>query len=158
MPTLPGAPSGSPSGTYDALRPELLDRLTEARAALDPALARIDASAARDQLGSLLERIGNFIATGDAGLYRAFLHTYLAMRAAEGQPPNAVLAMLIAIGQTCAQVARDAGQPELALMLARVMASTARAVNDLVAEELHRRLAQLAELRTHEVATVEPHP
>jgi hypothetical protein len=146
MPTLRGAPSESPSGAYDALRPELLDRLTETRAALDPALARVDTGAARDQLGALLERIGNFIATGDAGLYRAFLHTYLAMRAAEGQPPNAVLAMLIAVGQTCAQVARASGESELALMFARVTATTARAVNDLVAEELDRRIAQLAAL------------
>ncbi len=39
---------------------------------------------------------------------------------------------------------------ELTLMLTRVTTSTARLVNDLIAEELDRRLAQWAELSTKE--------
>jgi len=58
--------------------------------------------------------------------------------------------MLIAIGDTAAQVAREAvsapDSAELTLLLTRVTASTARAVNDLIAEELARRTAQHAEL------------
>ena len=42
-----------------------------------------------------------------SGLHRAFLHTFLAMRAAEAQGPAAVLAMLVAIGDTAAQVAQE---------------------------------------------------
>ena len=41
-------------------------------------------------------------------------------------------------------------------MLTRVTASTARAVNDLIAEELERRSEQLVELRTKEQAALEP--
>lgn len=92
----------------------------------------------------MLEHLGNFIATGDLGLHRAFLHTFLAMRAAEAQSPAAVLAMLVAIGDTAAQVAQEEGAgttegAELTLLLTRVTATTARAVNDLIAEELGRR-------------------
>lgn len=153
---------------YDALRPKILQRLLDMRATLDPSLARLDEAAARAQIGAVLDHLGNFIATGDIGLHRAFLHTFLAMRAAEAQGPAQVLAMLVAIGDTAALVSQEehtgsavtsgpraATIPgpegaELTLLLTRVTSSTARLVNDLIAEELDRRLAQWAELSTKE--------
>jgi hypothetical protein len=142
--------------SYEALRPRVLDRLLELRGTLDPSLGRLDDAGARRQIGAVLDHLGNFIATGDLGMHRAFLHTFLAMRAAEAQSPASVLAMLVAIGDTAAQVAQESGgEPdlrdgrdgrELALLLTRVTASTARVVNDLIAEELARRTGQRAEL------------
>jgi hypothetical protein len=137
---------------YETLRPRILQRLMELRATLDPALGRMDEPNARAQVSAVLDHLGNFIATGDMGLHRAFLHTFLAMRAAEAQSPAAVLAMLVAIGDTAAQVAQEEGAgtnvgAELTLLLTRVTASTARAVNDLIAEELERRLGTQRELR-----------
>jgi len=137
---------------YEVLRPRILQRLMELRSTLDPALARMEESLARAQIGAVLDHLGNFIATGDMGLHRAFLHTFLAMRAAEAQSPAAVLAMLVAIGDTAAQVAQEEGAgtnagAELTLLLTRVTASTARAVNDLIAEELERRMGTWGELR-----------
>src|SRR5262249_33916337 len=63
----------------------------------------------------------------------------------------AVLAMLVAIGDTAAQVAQEEGAgtttgAELTLLLTRVTTSTARAINDLIAEELDRRTAQYREV------------
>jgi len=143
--------------SYEALRPKVLQRLLELRSTLDPSLGRLDEVTARAQIGAVLDHLGNFIATGDLGLHRAFLHTFLAMRAAEAQSPASVLAMLVAIGDTAAQVAQEeaANTPdgaELTLLLTRVTASTARGVNDLIAEELGRRVAQRAALtkRAHE--------
>jgi hypothetical protein len=153
---MPLSTAPSVARNYDALRPNILERLIEVRASLDSSLGRVDEASARAHIDAVLERIGNFIATGDLGLYRAFLHTFMAMRAGEAQTPGAVLAMLVAIGDTAAQVAQDGGDTELALMLTRVTASTARAVNDLIAEELERRTEQLAELRTKEQAALEP--
>ena len=145
---MPTAPTLARS--YEALRPRVLDRLLELRGTLDPSLGRLDDAGARGQIGAVLDHLGNFIATGDLGMHRAFLHTFLAMRAAEAQSPASVLAMLVAIGDTAAQVAQDSGgeldRRELALLLTRVTASTARVVNDLIAEELARRTAQRAEL------------
>jgi len=137
---------------YEMLRPRILQRLLELRATLDPALGRMDEATARAQVGAVLEHIGSFIAIGDMGQHRAFLHTFLAMRAAEAQSPAAVLAMLVAIGDTAAQVAQDEGAgtaegAELTLLLTKVTATTARAVNDLIAEELERRLGTWGELR-----------
>jgi hypothetical protein len=137
--------------SYEALRPKVLHRLLELRSTLDPSLGRLDEATARAQIGAVLEHLGNFIATGDVGLHRAFLHTFLAMRAAEAQSPASVLAMLVAIGDTAAQVAQEdsdgsAQGAQLTLLLTRVTASTARAVNDLIAEELGRRDGQRGEL------------
>jgi hypothetical protein len=136
---------------YEALRSKVLQRLLELRSTLDPSLGRLDDATARAQIGAVLDHLGNFVATGDLGLHRAFLHTFLAMRAAEAQSPASVLATLVAIGDTAAQVAQEdaAGTPEgaeLTLLLTRVAASTARGVNDLIAEELGRRVEQKAEL------------
>ncbi|HEY5923985.1 MAG TPA: hypothetical protein VIV11_20035 [Kofleriaceae bacterium] len=145
---------------YDALRPKILQRLLEMRATLDPSLARTDEVQARTQIAAVLDHLGNFIATGDLGLHRAFLHTFLAMRAAEAQGPAQVLAMLVAIGDTAAQVSQEeASTPEgfqLTLLLTRVTAATARAVNDLIAEELERRLAQWADLSTKQREALKP--
>ncbi len=140
---------------YDNLRSKILQRLLDMRATLDPSLGRLDEITARAQIGAVLEHIGNFVATGDLGLHRAFLHTFLAMRAAEAQGPAAVLAMLVAIGDTAAQVCQEelANAPtggELTLMLTRVTASTARAINDLMAEEVESRVAQWRELAERE--------
>ncbi len=95
-------------------------------------LSRLDEATARAQIGAVLEHLGNFLATGDLRLHRAFLQTFLAMRAAESQSPASVLAALVAIGDTAAQVAQEEGarRPEgveLMLLLTRVTASTARA-------------------------------
>jgi len=143
----------SPLATaYEVLQPRILQRLLDLRATLDPALGRMDEGTARGQINAVLDHLGTFIATGDMGQHRAFLHTFLAMRAAEAQSPAAVLAMLVAIGDTAAQVAQDEGAgtaegAELTLLLTKVTATTARAVNDLIAEELERRLGTWNELR-----------
>jgi hypothetical protein len=142
--------------SYEALRPKVMQRLLELRSTLDPSLARLDDDTAYVQIGAVLDHLGNFIRTGDHGLQRGFLHTFLAMRAAEAQSPAAVLAMLVAIGDTAAQVAQEEGRgtqegAELTLLLTRVTASTARAVNDLIAEELARRTAQRDEITERRV-------
>ena len=148
--------SGAPlAAGYEALRPRILQRLLDLRSTLDPSLGRLDDPTARAQISAVLDHLGNFIATGDLGLHRAFLHTFMAMRAAEAQSPASVLAMLVAIGDTAAQVAQDEGAgttegAELTLLLTRVTASTARAVNDLIADELTRRLGQWNELQKKE--------
>jgi hypothetical protein len=141
---------------YEALRPKILQRLLELRPTLDPSLSRLDDATARAQVGAVLDHLGNFIATGDLGLHRAFLHTFLAMRAAEAQSPANVLAMLVAIGDTAALVAQQEGAgtsegAELTLLLTRVTAATARAVNDLIAEELESRTQRWSEMSLPEV-------
>jgi hypothetical protein len=139
---------------YEALRPKILQRLLELRSTIDPGLGRVDEATARAQVSAVLEHQGNFIATGDLRLHRAFLQTFLAMRAAEAQSPASVLATLVAIGDTAAQVAQEqtGATPqgaELTLLLTRVTASTARALNDLIAEELESRRRTWRDMSAH---------
>lgn len=136
---------------FAELRPRVLAKLLELRASLDPALVRADEATARVQLDALLEHLGSYLATGDAALHRGFLRTFLAMRAAEAQGPAAALGTLVAVGDAAAQVAQEElgtnpETAELVTVLTRVTAATARLVNDLIAEELERRLAQRREL------------
>jgi hypothetical protein len=140
---------------YEALRPKILQRLLDLRSTLDPSLARLDEETVRAQVDAVLEHLGNFISTGDLRLHRAFLQTFLAMRAAESQSPATVLATLVAIGDTAAQVAQEEGAStaqgaELTLLLTRVTASTARALNDLIAEELETRRRSWSDLSQHQ--------
>jgi hypothetical protein len=140
---------------FAELRPRVLAKLLELRGSLDPALVRADEATARVQLDALLEHLGNYLATGDATLHRGFLHTFLAMRAAEAQGPAAALGTLVAVGDAAAQVAQEelGASPEtaeLVTVLTRVTAATARLVNDLIAEELERRIAQRRQLREEE--------
>jgi hypothetical protein len=143
---------------YEALRPKILQRLLELRSTIDPALARLDEPTARAQVAAVLEHLGNFLATGDLRLHRSFLQTFLAMRAAEAQSPASVLATLVAIGDTAAQMAQEegAGNPhgaELTLLLTRVTASMARALNDLIAEELESRRRSWRDMSKHQGKT-----
>jgi hypothetical protein len=137
--------------TYEALRPKILGRLIEVRASLDPSFARMSEETAREQLTAVVDHVRNFVLTGDLGLHRAFLHTFIAIRAAEAQSPATVLSMLVAIGDCAAQVVQEetGSTPEgaaLTLLLTRVTASTARAINELMAEEVGRRIAAKREL------------
>lgn len=139
---------------YEGLRPKILQRLLELRSTIDPGLGRVDEATARAQVGAVLEHLGNFIATGDLRLHRMFLQTFLAMRAAEAQSPASVLTALVAIGDTAAQVAQEqagatAKGAELTLLLMRVTASTARALNDLIAEELESRRRTWRDMSAH---------
>jgi hypothetical protein len=140
--------------TYEALRPKILRRLLELRPTIDPTLARLDEEVARTQIDAVLEHLGSFIATGDIRLHRAFLQTFLAMRSAEAQSPASVLATLVSIGDTAALVAQEEGAgtvegSELTLLLTRVTASMARALNDLIAEELESRRRSWRDMSKH---------
>jgi hypothetical protein len=140
---------------FAELRPRVLAKLLELRPSLDPALVRADEATARVQLDALLEHLGSYLATGDPTLHRGFLHMFLAMRAAEAQGPAAALGTLVAVGDAAAQVAQEelGASPEtaeLVTVLTRVTAATARLVNDLIAEELERRIAQRRELAEEE--------
>lgn len=138
----------------------MVARLLELRSSLDPTLARGDEATARAQIEAVLDDFGDYIATGDLPTHRAFLAAFVAKRAAEESGASSALSMLVAIGDTAAQVVQErlltgAGE-ELALLVARVTAGSVRIVNELIADELFRRKALAHELRTGQHAERRP--
>ena len=131
---------------FEGVRPRIIARLGELRGSLDPVLARCDDQTAAAQLSSLLDRLVSFLLTRDEATQRDFIHTYLAMRAAEAQGAGAALGTLVAIGDVSAQIVSEelAGRPgagDLVRALTHATAATARLANNVIAEELGRRRA-----------------
>jgi hypothetical protein len=129
---------------FEALRPQILQKLIAMRDSFDSTLARVDETSARLQLDGLLEHVGNYLATHDAEILRSFVHTFLAMRAAEVQGPSAALSLLVTVGDVAVETARETSaidSTELVLLLSHATLDAVRLANDLVAEELHRRRA-----------------
>jgi hypothetical protein len=145
------ATTADPAAILEPLRPAVLGRLLELRAALDQGLARLPEAEAREHFDAVLRHLQTYLTTWDWRLHRSFLQTYLAMRAADGMTSDDVLHALAAIGDVVAETARarladHPAQPAVLVALARFNAHTVRCVIDLVAEELERRRAQRDQL------------
>ena len=84
------------------------------------------------------------MATNDQALHRGFVRSFVALRDAEGLPPDHALRLLVSIGDVAIQLARAARPDDASLPLAitYAMRITARLVNETTADELARRLAQ----------------
>ena len=130
--------------SFEELRPAMLARLVEVRTSLDHAIARWSNEAAQVMFDKVLIGLQALMATNDQALHRGFVRSFVALRGAEGLPPDHALRLLIAIGDVGIQVARAARADDAALPLAITYALrvTARLVNEGTADELARRLAQ----------------
>jgi hypothetical protein len=138
--------SGSPAyvAAFEELRPAILARLLEARASLDHAFARLSADEAGELFDGVLMGLRTLLLTGDTGLHRGFVQSFIALRAAEGLSPDHALRVLVAIGDVIGQVTRRERPDDLTLLLAVTSAVrvTARTVNEVIADELAKRTAQ----------------
>lgn len=139
--------SGVPGyvAAFEQLRPAVLHRLLEVRGSLDHALARIKDDEARRLFDAVLHALSTLLVTGDHTLHRGFLQSFIALRGAEGLGPDHAQRLLVAIADVAAQVARNNSNddPTVALAVNHASRITARMVNDIIAEELGRRVAQL---------------
>jgi hypothetical protein len=129
---------------FEQLRPAILGRLVEVRASLDHAIARWSEDDARAVFEKVLIGLQTLMATSDQALHRGFVRSFVALRGAEGLPPDHALRLLVAIGDVAVQIARAARTDDASLALAITFALriTARLVNEATADELARRLAQ----------------
>jgi hypothetical protein len=129
---------------FEQLRPAIVGRLVEVRASLDHAIARWSEADARAVFDKVLIGLQTLMATNDQALHRGFVRSFVALRGAEGLPPDHALRLLVAIGDVAIQIARAARAEDSSLPLAITYALkiTARLVNEATADELARRLAQ----------------
>jgi hypothetical protein len=127
------------------LRPAIVARLVDVRGSLDHAIARVSAEDARALFEAVMHAMSTLLVTGDHALHRGFVHSFIAVRAADGLGPDHAQRLLVAITDVAAAVARDRYPQDLTVVLAIHHAArlTARMVNDGIAEELATRLAQL---------------
>ncbi|MCB9561322.1 MAG: hypothetical protein H6709_19995 [Kofleriaceae bacterium] len=134
----------------ESLRPAVLARLVEIRGSLDHALGRVPEAEAREHLDAVLRHMQAYIATWDWRLHRAFLQSYLALRAGDGMSSDDVIHVLAAVGDVVVEAvraqARSSTDQEVVVAVTKVNAHTVRGVIDLVAEELERRRAQRDQL------------
>ncbi len=139
--------SGVPAyvAAFEQLRPAVLTRLLDVRGSLDHAIARTKDHEARALFEAVLHALSTLLVTGDHTLHRGFLQSFIALRGAEGLGPDHAQRLLVAIGDVAGQIARAQfpDEPTVALAVNHASRITARMVNDIIAEELGRRLAQL---------------
>lgn len=139
--------SGVPAyvAAFEQLRPQVLARLIEVRGSLDHAIARTSPDEARALFDAVLHALATLLVTGDHTLHRSFLQSFLALRGAEAIPPDHAQRLLVAIADVAGQVARARfpDDPTVGLAVNHAARITARLVNDVLAEELERRVAQL---------------
>lgn len=139
--------SGVPGyvAAFEQLRPAILTRLVEVRGSLDHAIARTKDDEARALFDAVLHALATLLVTGDHTLHRGFLQSFIALRGAEGLGPDHAQRLLVAIADVASQIARNQipDDPTVSLAVNHAARITARMVNDIIAEELGRRLAQL---------------
>lgn len=139
--------SGAPAyvAAFEQLRPTITNRLAEVRGSLDHAMARVTPEQARATCDAVLHALSTLLVTGDHALHRGFVHSFVALRSAEGLGPDHAQRLLVAITDVAAAVARAhlPNDGTLALALHHAARLTARMVNDTIADELARRSGQL---------------
>ncbi len=139
--------SGVPSyvAAFEQLRPAILARLIEVRGSLDHAIARLSADDARALFDGTLHALSTLLVTGDHTLHRGFLHSFIAVRSAEGLGPDHAQRLVVAIADVASTLARQQhpDDPTVALAINHAARLSARMVNDAIADELARRTAQL---------------
>jgi len=131
--------------SFGELRPVVLTRLMDVRSSLDPGLAQLDDGGARAQLGAVLDQVEGYLRTRDDAPLRAFLRSFLTLRAAQGLALDSLLHAVVAIGDTCVQVVQQRGgqdSADLACALTHAGARATRLVVEHIADELDRRTAQ----------------
>lgn len=140
--------SGVPSyvAAFEQLRPALVARLLEVQSSLDHAIARRPAAEARALFEQVAHALSTLLVTGDHTLHRGFVHSFVAVRSAEGLGPDHAQRLLVAITDVAANLARAQypNDPTVVLAINHAARLTARMVNDGIADELGRRGAQLA--------------
>jgi hypothetical protein len=126
---------------FEELRQPVLDRLLEVRTSLDHTFTRLTADEARALFDGVLLGLRTWMVTGDHGLHRGFVQTFIALRGSDGLAPDHALRVLVAIGDVAVQVAKRDYPDDLALLFAITSAIrvTARMVNEMIADEIARR-------------------
>jgi hypothetical protein len=127
--------------TFEAIRPEVLERLVDVRGNLDPTPSGAPPAGVRQEFEAVLDRMQSYLLDGDVEKYRSFTVRWVAFRLGQGSSPENLIHSVVALGDVILDVARGrlpAGweRAEFARAIARMSLFAARVIVDALAEEL----------------------
>lgn len=127
--------------TFEALRPEVLERLLDVRGGLDHMPPGAPPAGIRQEFEAVLDRMQSYLLDGDADKYRSFTVRWLAFRLGQGFSPENLIHSVVALGDVILDVARGRlpggwERAEFAREVARMSLFAARVIVDALAEEL----------------------
>jgi hypothetical protein len=127
--------------TFEAIRPEALDRLLDVRGSIDHTLAGVPAQVMRQEFDAVLDRMQSYLSDRDAARYRSFAVRWVAFRLGEGFSPENLIHSVVALGDVILEVARRrlAAGPEsaeFAREVSRMTLVSARLIVEALAEDV----------------------
>jgi hypothetical protein len=141
--------AGRAVDVFEQLRPEVIARLVEGRAALKLGLGAQAPEMARTQLEAVLDRMIRYLGAGDAGAgpaariepHRGFIARWVAYHLSEGFSAENLVHSMVTTGDILIQVARKnlAADPASAALIrdvSRMVQAMTRLVVDVLGEEL----------------------
>jgi hypothetical protein len=126
---------------FEAIRPEVLERLVEVRGSIDHLLSGVPPHLIRQEFNSVLDRMARYMADQDLPRYRDFSARWVAFRLGEGFSPENLIHSVVAIGDVILEIARRSLSPgpdtaEFLREVARMNLVAARVIVEILAEEL----------------------
>lgn len=127
--------------TFEAIRPEVLDRLLDVRGSIDHTLSGVPSQVIRQEFDAVLDRMQSYLADGNAARYRSFAGRWVAFRLGEGFSPENLIHSVVALGDVVLEVARRRLPPgsetaDFTREVARMNFFAARLIVETLAGEL----------------------
>jgi len=127
--------------TFEAIRPEVLDRLIDVRGSIDHTLTGVPSQVIRQEFDAVLDRMQSYLLDGDAGRYRSFAERWVAFRLGQGFSPENLIHSVVALGDAVLEVARrrlplGSESADFTREVARMNFVAARLIVDTLAQEL----------------------
>jgi hypothetical protein len=127
--------------TFEAIRPEVLERLLDVRGSIDHTLSGVPSHVIRQEFDAVLDRMQSYLADKDAARYRSFASRWVAFRLGEGFSPENLIHSVVALGDVVLDVARRQLPPgaetaDFTREVARMNFFAARLIVETLAGEL----------------------
>lgn len=127
--------------TFEAIRPEVLERLVDVRGSIDHTLSGVPSHLIRQEFDAVLDHMEAYLADQDVERYRSFASRWVAFRLGEGFSPENLIHSVVAIGDVVLDLGRRRLPPggetsEFLREVARMNFVAARLIVEILAAEL----------------------
>ena len=127
--------------TFEAIRPEVLERLVDVRGSIDHTLSGVPSHLIRQEFNAALDRMESYLADSDLERYRGFATRWVAFRLGEGFSPENLIHSVVSMGDVILEIARRRLPPgaetaEFLREVVRMNFVAARLIVEILASEL----------------------